>query len=185
MRSWQWFVQAVLAGLALSGGALAGEVPDESKQVSAPRPFDRDQLDLRAYAALSELHQNGRELYNDDKPAACSYLFEGGLSTLYSLLDHRPDLQKFIANGLAKAQQQQDMAWRAWALHELVIDVRFRVRPKMPGLMPRKGDTLWDRLGGEDNVTLILDDFLKDVLDSRTINFARDRKFLNTAEQRA
>jgi tetratricopeptide (TPR) repeat protein len=76
--------------------------------------------------ALAELERRADELAGE--PAAQAELCAKGLGALGPLLDHRPELAKQIADGLAAAQREADVKKRARALRALLARARPRAR---------------------------------------------------------
>src|SRR5206468_2203881 len=121
-------------------------------------PLTREALDERVYYLLYPVMNEGADLYNTGSPNSCSFLFQGALMAVEPLLDHRPELQKAVRKGLADARQQTNPSRRAWAMREILDQVRSTVEPKMPLLAG--GKTVWERLGGEKNVRKIVSEFI-------------------------
>jgi hemoglobin len=147
-------------------GATAESVAGEQKPAGS---LNHKALDEKVYNALGSVLSEGADLYNTGYPTACSYLFQGGLMSAQAVLDHHPDLRRAIRRGLASARRQTDMQRRAWALYYVIVKVRSALRPS-----PAK--TLWDRLGGEEKVTKIVDDFVEAVSADKEVNFFRNGK---------
>src|SRR5262245_41807762 len=115
------------AGLALVLTAAAA-VADDPKPVVDPKAFDKLVVD-----SLKEVHNRGADLYNMGKDFTGAYrMYEGGLMTVRPLLGHRPDEQKAIAEGLAAADKEPDVARKAFMLHETIEKVRAALRTPPP-----------------------------------------------------
>ena len=56
--------------------------------------------------SLRDVINRGADLYNQGEPAACYRLYQGSLLTVRPLFDHKPELQKAIADGIASAQRE-------------------------------------------------------------------------------
>ena len=138
--------------------------------VQAAAPPDRAALDKSVYTSLKEVINRGADFYNSGDPAACYHLYHGALMAIESVLDHYPELQKEIKNGLAEAERNPDIRRRAFALRGVLDKVRATTNPKKPVA------TLWDRLGGEKNVKKIVDDFTAAVTADPKVNFTRNGK---------
>src|SRR5262249_59273296 len=85
----------------------------DEKQAEA---LSRLAVDERVYEGLRAAHYDGADLYNNGNATACYYLFQGALTSVQPLLDHRPELQKAIEKGLAEAKRAASMERRAWLL---------------------------------------------------------------------
>ena len=80
------------------------------------------------YETLRMVHNRGADLYNSGDAAGCYRMFQGALATVQPLLADHPDLQKTIQAGLANADSYPSVARRAFALHEVIEDVRGKLR---------------------------------------------------------
>lgn len=151
-------------------------------------------------AALAEGLRNvinhGADLYNLNRDAlGCYRVYQGALLAVRPLLAQHPELQKTIDEGLASADRLPVAAERAFALRKVLDDVRLRVKggeavasdkkgpkaggpgekavPKKPAGVPL---TLWARLGGEDVVRLVVDEFVRTAGADPKVNFTRGGK---------
>jgi hemoglobin len=169
-----------------------------------PRPVslaDRAALDRSISDLLYDVINRGAELYNGGNHTACYHLYYGSLMTLKPLLDHRPELQKTIAKGLVEADRYPRPTEGAFVLREVLGNVRATVRqrpmpteplgppiaaapeaPAKPADPPKKpsppsGATLWERMGGEENVKRIAKDFVTAAVADKEVNWERDGKY--------
>ena len=115
-------VSAGLAGLAAAGVGTA----DQPKATAASA--DQRAFNKLVSAALKEVHDTGAKLYNDDDAAGCYRVFQGGLLAARGMFSQQPELQQFIDEGLKKADTKDSIKARAFALHDLIEQVRKRVR---------------------------------------------------------
>lgn len=186
----------LLAALVI--GARAQDSADERH-----RAFDR-QLHL----ALREMHNKGADLYNGGDPGGCYRVFQGGLLTAKGVLTYRPEVQKLIEERMADADKEASLPRRAFALHQLIEDVRGLIRPsdiragdtdagrspsrraaesgsavRPPANPPSR--TLWERLGGESGVRKIVDEFVVLAVADLRVDFTRGGKHPLTAETAA
>ena len=93
-------------------------------------PLDRKALDERLYDNLREVINRGVDLYNGGDFNGSYRLYEGALLGLRPVLDHRPDWQKTIDEGLAQAARNPRLAERARILRKDVLDkIRADLRP--------------------------------------------------------
>ncbi len=157
-QSWRWMLIGVIV-------AASSAAPGQ-----AAAPLERAALDKSVYASLKDVINRGADFYNSGDPAACYHLYHGALMAIESVLDHYPELQKEIRNGLADAERNPDIRRRAFALRGVLDKVRATTNPKKPVA------TLWDRLGGEKNVKKIVDDFTAAVTADPKVNFTRSGK---------
>ncbi len=171
-RWWQFSLVASI--LVVSAGSVA-----TAQDKSAAAPLDRKVLDQRVYDLLRDIINTGADLYNGvpqrglgANPQACYHLYQGSLTTLWPLLDHRPNLQKAIESGLSEAERSPDMRRRAFALRNVIDNIRAEVNPS-----PKTTVSLWERLGGEPNVRKVVDDFVEAAAADPKVNFLRDGKF--------
>jgi outer membrane biosynthesis protein TonB len=75
--------------------------------------------------SLAAVHNSGADLYNQGKDFPGAYrMYEGALRTSQPLLAHRPETQKKIADGLAAAEKEKDVARKAFLLHQAIEAVR-------------------------------------------------------------
>jgi hemoglobin len=166
-------------------------------------PVERKTIDEQVSNALRDVINRGREHYNNGNPAACYFMFHGALQVAQPLLEHRPELQKTIQNGLIEADAIPDVRQRAWMLRMTMDKVRSGLRgeavagkpeEKKPGDMPpeRKPEkieakpaekTLWVRLGGQEGVAKVVDDFVAMAGEDPKVNVTRGGKIeLNDAK---
>jgi truncated hemoglobin YjbI len=161
----------------LAGGAtVPARAADEPK---APPALERKALDEIVRKALYDVINQGADLYNPpiNNHEGCYRLYEGSLMTLRPLLEHHPELQKVIATALADAPRAPSPAERAFVLRRAMDRVRADLNPNKPA-----GKTLWDRLGGKENVTRVVDDFVAAAAKDPKVNFDRNGKYKLTPE---
>jgi len=89
-------------------------------------------LDRQMSEALRDVHDRGADLYNAGELAGGYRVYQGGLVVAKSLLGHRPETQKLISAGLAKADREETFARKAFMLHELIEQVRTELRDSIP-----------------------------------------------------
>src|SRR5262245_28395077 len=111
----------LLAGLVLG---MVGMVSAGQDKPAAP---ERKDIDQQIYTSLRDVINRGRDFYNSGNPAACYYMFQGALSVTVPVLDHRPELQKTIRDGLAEAEANPDIRQRAWQLRVVMDKVRAEI----------------------------------------------------------
>jgi hemoglobin len=165
-----------------------------------PATVERKDIEGQLVLTLRDIINRGREFYNTGNPASCYFMFQGALQVTVPLLEHRPALQKFVANSLVEAEANPDMRQRAWMLRNVMDRIRSelkgemvaRPKPADPGAKgaekidaPGAGakDTLWKRLGGLDAVGKVVDDFVVMAAADDKVNFTRDGKYKPTDEQ--
>src|SRR5437870_4005153 len=172
----QWWRLTMVAGVLIVGAGKVAPAQDQS----AAAPLDRKVLDQRVYDLLKEIINTGADLYNGvpqrglgSNPQACYHLYQGALITLAPLLDHRPSLQRTIGSALAEAERNPDMRRRAFALRNVIDNIRAEVNPGSRAV----AGLLWERLGGDTNVKKVVDDFVAAAATDPKVNFLRDGKF--------
>lgn len=101
---------------------------------AADPPADVDKL---AVDVLRDVHNRGAELYNAGDPAGAYRLYEGALMAVRPFLAHRTDVQKAIDDGLAEVTQADGAKVRAFRLHEVIEDVRGRLKGRKKDVPPK------------------------------------------------
>jgi hypothetical protein len=114
----RWFV--VMAAIVLTSASSA----------DGPANNDHKASDAVLFRTLRDVINRGVDLYNAGDSTACYRLFEGSLMTVRPQLEHRPELQKTIAQSLAAAERDP-VAWRrAFTLRNALDKVRTGLNPK-------------------------------------------------------
>jgi len=91
---------------------------------------DAKALDKAAYDSLGAVINHGADLFNNyGDYAGCYHAYRGGLIAVRPFLAHRPDLQKAIDDGLAGAEERRRVTARAFALRQVLGDIRKQVAP--------------------------------------------------------
>jgi len=163
-----WKVVALAVGvLTLGSAGLRGQ----------DKPVDRKAVDTHAYGTLREVINQGADLYNGGDWNGCHRMYEGALIALRPFLDHRPDLQKAIDEGIAKARANTDTSRRAFDLRVVIDKIRAETNPTKGSTPTPTAKTLWDRLGGEANVTKVVEDFMAAAGMDKDIDFTRGGTF--------
>ena len=62
--------------------------------------------DTNVYNTLRDIINQGADLYNSGDWSGCHRLYEGALLTVRPFLEHRPDQQKAITEGIARVEQR-------------------------------------------------------------------------------
>lgn len=166
------------AGLAVAGGVRAADD-------TAARGAGHEALNKRAHEVLFKVLCDGVDLFNEGKPAAAYYFFQGAVTALGPALDHRPELQKALQEGLDEARPLTRSASQAKVLHAVLMAAWEKTGETLPRPVERVvgGKTLWKRMGGEEGVTKIIDEFVNEALKDKKVNFTRDGKYAMTPEQ--
>lgn len=148
----------------------------------AQGPLDRKDLDKRLDASLYDVTSNAVRLFNAGNEEGCYRLFEGALRTTIPLLDHRPQLKKRAEDRLARARTLISPTDRAFMLRETVDDIRATIRKDLiaSAAVPPKPKTLWDRLGGEPGVRIMVKEMMKLAASDPKVNATRNGKFKPT-----
>ena len=128
-------------------------------------------FDVIDYAVY--LHNNG------DVPGGYR-VFQGGLIAARPLLNHHPDFQAYIregleiANRMASSGRPDDIEKASFKLRAVIDNVRTGLKA---GELPAGAKPLWARLGGEKEVTKIVDDFIDFAGRDPKVNFDRGGKY--------
>src|SRR5262249_10305730 len=96
-------------------------------------------------------------------------LYQGALTTIAPLLDHRPDLQKEINRALENASAARTPADRAFALRG-ALD---KLYSGLGGKTTVTAKSLYERLGGEAALKAVVDDFVARTAANPKVNFPR------------
>jgi hemoglobin len=170
---WGLPLLAAVMMLVRAEGARAAD----PEKAPPPREDVHKALDDRIRKSLFDVINRGVDLYNEPNydVAGCYHMFEGGLRAVAPLLDHHPDLQTKIADGLKGAELLPTADRRAWHLRKVLDDVRTELKTGAP--VPTVAKTLWDRLGGRDGVTKIVGESLTSAVQDAKVNFFRDGKY--------
>ncbi|HEV3147007.1 MAG TPA: group 1 truncated hemoglobin [Gemmataceae bacterium] len=191
LRSQYYLVAVVILTMANLAGAA-----DPS-----PAPLARKDLDQRLYYSIHDITKEGVHLYNDfGDETGCYRLFEAALKTAAPLLDHRPELQKFVTEHLKAAESDRNMIQKAFTLRagmdEILKVLRKDIVAAQPGPAPEKapapkpagktgtetmskggGKALWDRLGGEKAVRAVVKELIAESAKDPKVNLTRNGKF--------
>jgi len=127
------------------------------------RPLDRGELDKRAARAAYDVALAGTEMFNTGDQAGCARLYQGTLQALLSMLDHRPKLAKMITERLADAKAVRPTQ-AATTLREALEAIMGHPKPTTP---------LWERLGGEKNVRVLVRETGTTATTDPKVNFTR------------
>lgn len=159
--------------LALLGPARAA---DKGAELAAQTAVDQ-----RIYDLLRTIGNQGAELYNSGDRNGSYRYFQGALQAIRPLLDHQPDAQKIIDEGLIEAEKQADLGKRAFELRRALVEVRLKIKPSTESVaVPRKPAAqpdLWERVGGLEAATKIVDEFVEQARKNPKVNFDRGGKY--------
>src|SRR5437870_1997957 len=159
-RTWAPVAAATLLILTPSSGLWAGGGAGDAKAV-----------DRALHSSLKDVINQGASLYNRGDRYGCYRVYDGALRAIRPLLGNHADLQKLIDEALAGVEQLPSPGHRAFALRD-VLDA---VRGKLGG--GEQKTTLWDRLGGEDNVRKVVHEFVVTAGADPKVNITRGGKF--------
>jgi hemoglobin len=148
-------------------------------------------VDAIVFSTLRDVINKGADLYNppNSDHAGCWRFYEGALISVRPFLGHRPDVQEKITKGLTDAYNESSLGNRAFVLRRVIDDVRSTVggrgalpapaaaAPATPAPATPTAKTLWERLGGEENVKRVVDDFVKAAAPDPKVNFFRNGKY--------
>ena len=142
------------------------------------KPLDRADLDSRVVKTIYETELLGTELWNKSANyEGCFRLYQGALTAVIPLLDHRPTLAKMAKAKLDKAQSMKPIEGGN-LLREALDEIQYTIAPetKLPPKAEAKKTTLWDRLGGEKGVKKIVDDLIAIAIEDKDVNLLRGGK---------
>lgn len=119
--------------------AIAAQTPapGSGPVPSKPQPTIRE-LDQMALDVLRDVHNRGAELYNRGDANGCHRMYEGALRVVRPFLAHRPTIQKVIDDGLAEVARTDGVKIQAFRLHEVIEDVRGRLKVELKVVGPEK-----------------------------------------------
>jgi hemoglobin len=157
---------ALMCALAVGSVSLRADAP--------PKGGDRKAADTQVFNTLRDVVNQGADLYNSGDWSGCYRLYEGALLGIRPFLDHRPELQKAIADGITRARANPDLSRRAFDLRAVIDKIRTDTNPNPK---PPAAKTLWDRLGGEENVKKVVDDFVAAAAKDPKVDFFRGGKY--------
>ncbi len=143
-----------------------------------PEPKN-DQVDLKALdswirKSLFYVIDHGAALHNSGDVKGGYQTFDDALKSIVPLLNHHPELQKYIKDGLATTERMSSLEDRSFELRKVLDKVRESL--KTGGGVP-VDKSLWDRLGGEKGVSALLDNFIIRASKDPRVNFGRGGKY--------
>jgi hemoglobin len=115
-----------------------------------------------------------------EKDAASAAILQEIQKELQTQLGDRPLLKDVIEKGLDNARQTPQLFRRAFVLR-VVLD-QLRAESGTASSPDSKRNTLWERLGGEEGVTRIVDDFVNLAAKDPKVDFFRHNKVKLEAE---
>ena len=107
-------------------GVLLGAAAVAAADLPAAAEFDRQVIDT-----LKAVHNDGADLYNTGNPEGCLRVYQGALTAVGPLLNHHPELQKDIQDGLTDAGRLDGVRAQAFKLHELIETVRATLKDEI------------------------------------------------------
>jgi len=168
--------------------------------VWAEGPPDKSSIDKQISDALRDMHNRAADLFNTTKDYNGAYrMFQGGLYVVRPMLNHRADVQQVLDLGMQEAERLASLPDRAMRLHKTIEDIRTKLRSPADGksgepntvlpITPPTGTapptttppppasataiTLWQKLGGEDRLKKVADNFVTLVITDGKIDFTR------------
>lgn len=164
-------------GLQPQPSSVQKKYPDKSAKQPPARseklpPLSRAEVDKAASRAAYNAIKLGIELWKNENYEGTFRLYQGTLIGLEGMLDHHPELVKEIRERLdvVKTMTPEEGAFQL----RTVLD-RLQLVTMGSSVSPRK--PLWDRLGGEKNVKLIVHDLLAAAIKDPKVNFSRGGKY--------
>jgi hemoglobin len=135
------------------------------------KPLERADLNKRIVGAVYESAVKGTDIFNKGNHEGCARLYEGTLIALVPMLDHRAKLQATVKMRLANAAKMK-AADAAFELRTALDEIQNDIAPPKGGAKK----TLWDRLGGEAAVKVVVHDVVFAAIDDPKVNFTRGKK---------
>jgi hemoglobin len=181
----RWWTVALLAPLVTAGGFARGEEEPAKDKDKAGQ--ERRERDATIHKMMRNIINRGADQYNAGDEDGCYRYWEGALDTLRPLLAHHRDLQKAIDEALDTAAGCIPPEQRSFILRKALDKIRKKTAAppveKLPP--PSEKKTLWDRLGGEKNVSKVVDTWVNLVLNDARVHFYRKPDFKPTDKQLA
>ena len=147
---------------------------------SAAQSLSPKEIDARLETQLYDVLKLGTDIYNRGSQDACYRLYQGSLMSIVGFLEHRPDQIIKINKAIKDTNDMINVSERAFTLRKALDDLRAAIKPTLTSQMnttqpanPPGQKSLWDRLGGELTVTLLVEDLVTRVMKNPRINFAR------------
>jgi hemoglobin len=131
------------------------------------KPLERADLDKRAALAAYRAALAGTEIYNSGDHSGCARLYQGTLEALLPMLDHRPKLTAAITEKLTAAKGLR-APQAATVLREALDEIMGQ---------SRSTTTLWERLGGEKVVRVLVKEAGTAAASDPKLNFTRDGQY--------
>jgi hemoglobin len=141
--------------------ALTGIVRAQDK------PLERSEIDKRAAKAAYEAALAGTEIFNGGDHSGCARLYQGTLQALLPMLDHRPKLAASVAEKLQTAKTLR-APQAATVLREALDEIMGQ---------SKAAATLWDRLGGEKVVRVLVKEAGTAAASDPKVNFSRGGQY--------
>jgi truncated hemoglobin YjbI len=146
------------------------------------RPIDRTEVDKRVVWSIYETALLGTDIFNQGKHDECFRLYQGVLTGIQPLLDHRPQLKDSVKQKLDRAKSLKGVEG-AFLLREAMDEIQNQIAPpsgsdaKVESKPVSKKRPLWERLGGEKKVRTIVKDLIAAAEADKSVNFSRDGKY--------
>jgi hemoglobin len=150
------------------------------------RPIDRAEVDKRVVWSIYETALLGTDIFNQGKHDECFRLYQGVLTGIQPLLDHRPQLRDSVKQKMERAKSLKG-AEGAFVLREAMDEIQDEIAPpsgsdakvesKVESKPVPKKRPLWERLGGEKKVRAIVKDLIAAAEADKAVNFTRGDKF--------
>jgi hemoglobin len=153
-------VARIAFGMALAMG-LTGFVRAQDK------PLERTEIDKRAAVAAYEAALAGTEIFNGGDHSGCARLYQGTLQALLPMLDHRPKLAASVSEKLQTAKTLR-APQAATVMREALDEIMGQSKAAV---------TLWDRLGGEKVVRVLVKEAGTAAATDPKVNFSRGGQF--------
>jgi hemoglobin len=158
--------------LLLAGTAFAQDKVDQAIQ--------RQDLDARINRQLYLATVAGVTAFNAPRndPAGCAGIFQGALIAVEGLLDHRPESKALIDRELKRADAQTNPVDKAKTLRKAIDYVRGAIEKDQKELLTK----LWNRLGGQRTVRVLVKEFVERAAKDEKVDLTRGGQFPLNAE---
>lgn len=172
MRRLPWVGPLALAvGLVLLSTSCNRVAADDKPGSKLELPKDLSEYkELRQ--GLFEATDFGVKLYNSNNIEACYRVYQGALLAARPQVERLPGFKEYINEGLRTAGRLEEDSFvkAAFKLRTVLDNVRKGLKT---GELPDETKPLWVRLGREDGVGKIVDDFIAAAATDPAVNFTR------------
>jgi hemoglobin len=131
-----------------------------------PSPVPQADINDRVVQGLVAALEIGVPLFNRGDHIGCYRVYQGALASIKPMLASTPEVAQKIQSRMEKADGLGSPAQKAYELRNAIDEVRSTLRKP-----------LWDRLGGETAVSVVVHDFVVAAAKNPKVNFTRNEQF--------